>query len=609
MMTDNFPANKGTNTGRAASAATSAAPVRPLRCLFVHAPDPVYADTQNYGAVFMPVWAYTLAAHIPGDGRFELQLCDTRFNSLADVGAADVALFSGINQDHNSLLQARDALQRRFPDMVSIIGGPICWSFDQAGDLDKLAAFDHIFIGDGEQEITPLLECIRAGRPVEAVIRSPKRFNMAEARPVNKALLDGTIDRYYGAVLEVSRGCPFLCEFCDIRILPDNNRPHNKPVDLIISEMDHLCRLGVRQVLFACDNFIGDPRWAEDVIDALLVWQEESGFRPGLYTWLTINLYRHPRLMEKMRRAGFDLLFIGIESFSENSLLETAKVQNSSIALIAAIRKVQSYGFIIVAGLIFGFDSDDENCFDLTLDGLSESGLLSGDPSLLTALPGTPLYRRMSLAGRLRQVRYGLGGFKYQTNFKYLMPRERLIAGYQYFVRRYNQGSYQYQRLARYMDLVSQSGNFIPLRRGGYGEMGRFLAMVLRNRAALLLLLTRALRFCMRPSNLLYALRGLLLVARHRGIAGRFSYYQFWLFAWSNSVLKYQNLSPQDFDLESVDAGFDIRTVIPADYEGTANELIPANKTNAQLRATTNQLRTLIDKAAVAGLQQERGEN
>jgi radical SAM superfamily enzyme YgiQ (UPF0313 family) len=567
---------------------------RPLLCVFVHAPDPLYADTQNYGAMFMPVWAYTLAAHVPADGRFELQLCDTRFESPDKIEALDIALFSGINQDHNSLMRTHADLRKRFPNMVSIIGGPICWSFDQAGDLDKLADFDHIFIGDGEQAIASLLEHIGADRPIEPIVRNPKRFDMGEARALNKELLDGTIDRYYGAVLEVSRGCPFLCEFCDIRILPDNNRPHNKSANLIIAEMDHLCRLGVRQVLFACDNFIGDPRWAEQVLDALLDWQQESGYRPSLYTWLTINLYRHPRLMEKMRRAGFDLLFIGIESFGENSLLETAKVQNSSIDLATAIRQVQSYGFIIVAGLIFGFDSDEEDCFDLTLDGLCESGLLSGDPSLLTALPGTPLYRRMKLSGRLRQVRYGLGGYKYQTNFKYLMPRDRMIDGYRYFIGQYNRGSYQYRRLAAYMDLISRNGTFVPLDRAGYGEIGRFLIMVIRSRRALLQLATRALKFGARPSNLLHALRGLLLVARCRGIPGRFSYFQFWLFAWSNSVLKYQDLSSEDFDLESVDSDFEIGDVIPANYAQTANEPIPSNKTRAQLRATSQQLQALV---------------
>ena len=68
-----------------------------LRCAFTHAPDPVYSNTQNYGAKFMPVWAYTLASHVPDDGHFEMALHDTRFDSLDDIGAADVFMFSGIN--------------------------------------------------------------------------------------------------------------------------------------------------------------------------------------------------------------------------------------------------------------------------------------------------------------------------------------------------------------------------------------------------------------------------------------------------------------------------------------------------------------------------------
>ena len=55
--------------------------------------------------------------------------------------------------------------------------------------------------------------------------------------------------RYYGAVIEVSRGCPFLCEFCDIRIMKDNNRPHNKNIKVIIDQLDYLSGLGIKQIL------------------------------------------------------------------------------------------------------------------------------------------------------------------------------------------------------------------------------------------------------------------------------------------------------------------------------------------------------------------------
>lgn len=569
---------------------------KPFRIAFIHAPDPVYADTQNYGAKFMPVWAYTLAAHLPDDGRFCLSLTDCRFEPETGIAEADIFLFSGINQDFGNMERVRADLKRRYPDATSAIGGPICWSFEQAGTLDQLDNFDLVFIGDGEEEIERLMDAFRKGETVPHVVKSERRFPINEARPFHRPMLDATVDRYYGAVLEVSRGCPFLCEFCDIRILPDNNRPHNKSPDLIVAELDHLARLGVKQVLFACDNFIGEPRWAEEVIDKILEWQERTGFRSSLYTWLTINLYKFDRLMEKMRRAGFDMLFIGIESFSNNSLLETAKVQNSSTDMIEVVRQIQSRGFIVVAGLIFGFDSDTETSFEETLDGLLDGALLSGDPSLLTALPGTPLYRRMTLSRRLRDVRFGLGGYKYQTNVRYLLPAKTVIDGYKRFVTGFCRGDYQYQRLKSYFELLNE-GKFVPMDGKGFGNLGLFLKMILKNRAALWQMTQRLARFAAQPSNIYWAFRGLMLALGNLDKGG-FGYFQFWFFAWTNAVLKYRYISDSDFDIESVPAEFDIKDILPSNYADTADEAIPPQKIKAQLRATTAQLETVIAERA-----------
>jgi len=565
-----------------------------LRVTFVHCPDPMYADTQNYGAQFMPVWAYTLASHVPEDGRFRLSLYDTRLDPLETVEEADVFLFSGINQDHGNLVRVQALLKERFPAMTSIIGGPICWSFNQVGDVEKLEGFDHVFIGDGEEAITNILESVRLGLPLDRVMQSKARFDLGQSLPMYRTLMDPTIRRYYGAVLEVSRGCPFLCEFCDIRILPDNNRSHVKSPQLLVEELDHLCSLGVRQVLLACDNFIGDPRWANEFLDALLEWQARTGNRPSLYTWLTINLYKQRELMRKMRQAGFDMVFIGVESFNVNSLLETAKVQNAAVSVAETVREIQSFGFIVVGGLIFGFDSDDSHAFDITLDGLHEAGMLSGDPSLLTALPGTPLHRRMRMAGRLRDVRYGLGGFKYQTNIRYLMPKEQMIEGYKYFVEQFTTGKKQYARLKVFFDNLDR-GNFVPIEGAGYGNIGLFLKMILRNPAAMRQMTVRLFRFASRPRDVYWALRGLALALSRRGkVRGAFGYFQFWFFAWTNSVLKYRNLSAADFDIANVEGEYTPEHILPAAYNQDIVEDIPAAKTKDQLRSTTAQLRNLI---------------
>ena len=563
-----------------------------FRVTFIHSPEQTYSRLQNNGVLFMPVWAYTLASHIPEHCNYELSLVDTRFTEVQAIASSEVFLFSGLNQDYDTLCLVLAALRARCPKARMIIGGPICGSFDMAGDIAKLAAWDHVVIGDGEDVIADLLAAIKENSSkYDHIIRVACRFDLARARPLYWPMVDMTWHLYYGAVLEVSRGCPFLCEFCDIRILPDNNRPHNKPVDVIMAEIDHLAALGVGRFLLACDNFIGEPRWAERLVDAIIDWTGRTGRTPSFYTWLTINLYKLPWLLTKMRLANFDAIFIGIESFNANSLLETAKVQNAAGELIDAIRTIQSYGFPVIAGLIFGFDSDTKDAFDMTLNGIAEAGLLSGDPSLLTALPGTPLYQRMKSAGRLRDVRYGLGGYKYRTNIRYLLPREKVIGGYIDFVHRFTAGRYQFRRLEVFIDNLGQ-GNYIPITGDGYISYLGALRIVLKNPLAAWQIVRRLAAFSWPLSNWYWLLRAVVMVTARRKIVGRFGYLKIWFTLWTNILLRYAAISETDFDIDSVGEDFDAAQHLPADDLDHNVD----NKTKAQRRLTAKGLSGLAGR-------------
>ena len=226
-----------------------------------------------------------------------------------------------------------------------ILGGPITWSFEQEGKLSHLEYFDHLFILDGEQTLPAFLDDLVAGGRAPKVVRA-HRFPFDQSRRIPFELFRPSFEKYYGGVIEVSRGCPFLCEFCDIRVLPDNNRANNKLIPLIIEELDAYYKLGITRIQFACDNFIGDLAWAGACLDAMIAWKESTGADISVFTWLTINLYNYPDMMAKMRRAGFSILFIGVESVNQNSLLETAKVQNVNV-IEQAVTTIGAYGFVM----------------------------------------------------------------------------------------------------------------------------------------------------------------------------------------------------------------------------------------------------------------------
>ena len=96
----------------------------PFAVTFVNSPDSTYSENQNYGLEFMPTWVFTLAGYIPAEGH-ELAFFDTRFDEAETIPAADLFLFSGINQDYNSLKATWLTLKGKYPQAKSLIGGPI----------------------------------------------------------------------------------------------------------------------------------------------------------------------------------------------------------------------------------------------------------------------------------------------------------------------------------------------------------------------------------------------------------------------------------------------------------------------------------------------------
>lgn len=520
-----------------------------LRITFVHAPNIQY--DQNYGTYFAPLWVYTLAAHVPQG--WSVAMHDCTLQGPDGIPHADVFAFSGINQDLETIRTAHAVVIRENPKATCIIGGPITWSLNEEGKIWLLDMFDHIFILDGELTLPTFLDHYARGMhtTLPKVIRA-ERFDLNRSKQIDFELIKPHIGRYYGAVIEVSRGCPFLCEFCDIRVLPGNNRSNGKPIQVIVEEMDRYYRLGITQFQFACDNFIGDKRWASEMVDAILLWKERTGAKVSIFTWLTIDLFRWPKLMEKMRRAGFSIVFIGIESVNRESLLESAKIQNIK-ALREAVERIQSYGFIVVPGFVFGFDADPDTIFEDTLRFMEDNGLIGGDPSFLTALPGTPLYRRMLAGNRLINLDEVTVRKKIETNIKYLRDSCFMVEGFLSFIRHYTSAGFQYRRFIRHLDIIAASTNFVALDSIGYGSPLEYLFLQASKWENFTMLIRRIAFLIGRPENVVTVVKAwqrMRNLSRNR--KGAAIHFRYWLYAWTNIALKYAHLSEQDFRLASV---------------------------------------------------------
>jgi radical SAM superfamily enzyme YgiQ (UPF0313 family) len=528
---------------------------------FVHSP--LVDFGQNYGARFAPLWAFTLAAYVPAT--FEARVSDCTSEPPRELGYADVFAFSGINQDLETLLAVRNQLKARHPRALFILGGPITWSFEQEERLGLLDAFDYLFVLDAEHTLPRFLEALERGTLGELPrVQRGERFQLADARPLDFDLYRRLAARngYSGAALEVSRGCPFLCEFCDVRSIPGNNRSNNKPAGLVVDELDRYWALGITQFVFACDNFIGDPAWARECADAIVAWRERTGARPAIFTWLTLNVAKQPELMKQLRRAGFSVLFIGVESVNPNALLETAKLQNRG-DLRGALARIHGHGFVVAPGLIFGFDSDKSSVFDDTLALIAETGLIGGDPSFLSALPGTPLFARMKRTGRLLEHDDRASARrKISTNLRYLQDSRALSQGFTRFIARLTSAGYQLARFRRHLELISASSEFVESPGVGLGSAWQYLRLQWGQAESRAMLLLRVRYLLLEPAHLSALLRGFWLWRRaEKARPGLGVHFYFWVYFWTNLALKYRDLSSADFDLHSTAPSMSIAEV------------------------------------------------
>jgi hypothetical protein len=143
-----------------------------------------------------------------------------------------------------------------------------------------------------------------------------------------------------------------------------------------------------------------------------------------------VDCVRDPELLELMRWANITEAFLGIETPRTSSLKETKKFQNAATDMVTAIKTIQGYGMVTVAGMIVGFDSDDTGIFEDQYRFLQAAGIPVVMLGLLQAIPRTPLYERIEKAGRLRASVQGNNTLSFTNIEPTCMSYEQLIDGY-----------------------------------------------------------------------------------------------------------------------------------------------------------------------------------
>ena len=251
--------------------------------------------------------------------------------------------------------------------------------------------------------------------------------------------------------LQITRGCPFACDFCEITSL-FGHKVRMKDPEQVIRELDALYESNWRGAVFIVDdNFIGNKKQVKyQLLPAMRDWMQEHN-NPFIFnTQTSIDLADDKELMRLMIQSGFTSTFIGIETPDEQTLQACNKVQNKKRDLLQSVKEIQKNGLQVSGGFIVGFDSDSPTVFQRQIDFIQQSGIVSAMVGLLNAPRNTRLYERLEAENRLTEEATGNNTDLFM-NFKPKMDLSELLEGYKLIIRNIYGTKPYYKRIRQFL--------------------------------------------------------------------------------------------------------------------------------------------------------------
>ncbi len=210
------------------------------------------------------------------------------------------------------------------------------------------------------------------------------------------------------SAVQATRGCPYDCSFCSVSSV-FGPKYRCRPVQEVV---DEIATLDGMLLGFVDADIAGNPSYAKELFRALAplkkIWAGDAGMRVA----------NDDELLRLAARSGCKGLFVGFESLSPQSLQEAGKSQNTVERYKDTIKKIKDHGISVLAGFVFGFDTDDESVFERTVEFAIESKILYADFNILCPYPGTRFYQRMLQEDRLIETDWSRFYGMYNVTFR-----------------------------------------------------------------------------------------------------------------------------------------------------------------------------------------------
>jgi radical SAM superfamily enzyme YgiQ (UPF0313 family) len=343
--------------------------------------------------IMPPLGLLTVASYLPED--FAVRLVDRNVSEETELDWewADVVFISLMMAQRKDYSQCLAKAKLHCKPIA--VGGPFTHALPEVACTDA----DWVCFGEAETIMEEFVSDLRRDRRGKQYPGGSQTDVQMVKLPRFELLPN--VNDYATMALQFSRGCPYLCEFCDI-IEIYGRVPRTKTAKQVRAELTSLKELGFRGYIFMVDdNFIGNKKNARIMLEDLAVWNREQRYPFRYYTEASINLADDDDLLERMSKAGFFHVFIGIETPDPKLLKTTRKLQNIPGNPLEKLDRIRRRGIHVTAGFILGFDGEGPGVFEAQKQFIHSSGVGVAMVGLLQAIPHTQLSRRLRDERRL----------------------------------------------------------------------------------------------------------------------------------------------------------------------------------------------------------------
>ena len=391
--------------------------------------------------LMIPLALPTVAALTPD--HYDIRIIDEDIRAIPEDKAPDIVGITTLAATITRAFELADHFRAKGSKVV--FGGPYASFMPD----ESLLHADSVVVGEAEGMWEECLSDFEKGamKPVYKAetycpykTQKPPRWDLIPKKDI------------FQVAIQVSRGCPFNCDFCLVsRIF--GRKMRYRDIGNVIEEIE---AAPSSYFFFVDDNLTINKRYAKELMKAI---------RPLGISWgcmCSIDVATDEELLQLMADAGCFNILIGFESLNPASLDETNKKHNKAATIYEpAIQKIHSHGIHINASFVVGFDHDTLGEFDNIFDFSMRTHMPNVNLHLLAAPPGSEIQRKYREEGRLSGCPPELGSGHFPTLHYMNMSQIDLFDRYMQTIQRL----YSYETVRLKAEDLFENGAFT--RKGG----------------------------------------------------------------------------------------------------------------------------------------------